>query len=86
MSIGTAIVPDDDTTRVDKAMHFDDLTRQETIEDRIAQEQPDPSTRITSSHRATKLPTHSPTPVRGPRQGYRSERSPRHTGDITILK
>lgn len=42
-----AMVPDAGPVPVDRAMHFDDLTREETIEDRLAQEEPDPAAQTT---------------------------------------
>lgn len=42
-----AMVPEDPAAPVDEGMHFDDLTGDETIEDRLAQEEPDPSARLT---------------------------------------
>lgn len=41
-----AMVPDDPQTPVDVALHTGDSDHDETIEDRLLQEEPDPSSRI----------------------------------------
>ena len=42
-----AMVPDDPQTPVDAALHTDDIAHDETIEERLLQEKPDPSSRVT---------------------------------------
>ena len=42
-----AMVPDDPQTPVDAALHTDDIAHDETIEERLLQEEPDPSSRVT---------------------------------------
>jgi hypothetical protein len=41
-----AMIPDDPQTPVDAALHTEDLTHDDTIEDRLLQEEPDPSSRV----------------------------------------
>ena len=42
-----SMVPNDPQTPVDSALHTDDTDHDETIEERLRQEEPDPSSRIT---------------------------------------
>ena len=41
------MIPDDPQTPVDAALHTEDLAHDDTIEDRLLQEEPDPSSRVT---------------------------------------
>ena len=40
------MVPDDPATPVDAAFHTDDMATEESIEERLAQEQPDPAAEV----------------------------------------